>query len=163
MTQIKTVNLRILGIDPGFGIVGFGLIQQDRLKKFRVKYLDSGAITTDLKADFPMRLEEIYNDMLLLLEQYNPDVVVIEKLFFAKNVTTAMKVAEARGVIILACQKKACMVQEFTPLQIKMAITGNGAAKKADVKQMVLKLLDVEKIPGPDDVIDALAVAMTYS
>jgi len=156
-------NLRVLGIDPGYGIVGFGLVQQLSSLSLKFDYLDSGAITTEPGLEFTERLGEIYKDMMSLLKKYDPDIVVIEKLFFATNVTTAMKVAEARGVILLACQQSGIQIAEFTPLQIKSALTGDGKAKKGQVKQMVLKLLEQEKIPGPDDVIDALAVAMTYT
>jgi len=156
-------NLRVLGIDPGFGIVGFGLVEQINSLRLDFNYLDSGAITTEPGLPFAIRLNEIYDDMMSLLTKFKPDIVVIEKLFFATNVTTAMKVAEARGVILLACQKHGCQIEEFTPLQIKLALTGDGKAKKAQVKQMVLKLLKVDKIPGPDDVVDALAIAMTYT
>lgn len=152
--------MRILGIDPGYGTVGFGIVDKDGSD---YSYVDSGSITTPAALDFPVRLEEIYEDVLHVIDKYKPDLVVIEKIFFAKNTTTAMQVAEARGVITLACQKSKLPVEEFTPLQIKMALTGDGSAKKSQVKEMVLKFLKVDKIPGPDDVLDALAVAITYT
>jgi crossover junction endodeoxyribonuclease RuvC len=151
--------MRILGIDPGYGIIGFGVI--DSHSRSDLEYVDSGAITTDKKAEFSARLNELYEDMVQVLDKYKPEIVVVERLFFAQNVTTAMMVAEARGVILLAAERFGAEIHEYTPLQIKMALTGDGKAKKSQVKDMVLKFLKVDKIPGPDDVLDALAVAIT--
>lgn len=151
--------MRILGIDPGLAIVGYGIIDVEGNKN---KIVDYGVIETDSKSDLPTRLEEIFNLITQLLENYRPDELAIEELFFSKNVKTALSVGHARGVEILACKLYGLEAYEYTPLQIKQAITGFGRADKKQVQYMVKNLLNLKEIPKPDDASDALAVALTH-
>ncbi len=150
----------VLGIDPGYAIVGWGVIDFNgtiyRPKAF-------GAITTDAHTDFNLRLLKIYEDMLTILKNAKPDALAIEKLFFTTNVTTAMLVAQARGVILLAAQQCGVKVYEYTPLQVKVAVTGYGKAKKPQVMEMTRRLLHLKEVPKPDDTADALAIAITHT
>lgn len=150
--------MRVLGIDPGFGTVGYGVV--DRVSAGKFKYVASGAIKTKPGLQFGARLSEIADDLRAVIKKYQPEHAAVEQLFFASNTTTAMKVAEARGVINLVLYEAGLMTSEFTPLQIKMALTGDGSASKAQVKKMVQILLGVDGLKGPDDMIDALAVGM---
>lgn len=150
---------RVLGIDPGFALVGFGVIEQDG-NSFNV--IDYGVISTPKEDSFSTRLANIYNSMISLIERYSPDDIAIEELFFFKNQKTVIPVAEARGVIVLAGIEKKIDLFEYTPLQIKQALTGNGRAEKKQIQFMVTNLLGLQKIPKPDDVADALAVALTH-
>jgi crossover junction endodeoxyribonuclease RuvC len=153
--------MRILGIDPGYGIVGFGVV--DRISVSKMKYVGSGSIKTNPGDDFAARLNEIHNDMNVIIDQYKPDVCAIEKLYFAQNTTTGLQVAEARGVIVQCLYAKGVRIVEYSPSQVKMAVTGQGRAKKSQVKEMVEILLNTKGIKGPDDTLDALAVALSYS
>lgn len=150
----------ILGIDPGYGIVGFGLI--DTAKNNAV--IDFGVITTPKEDSLPIRLNTISESFDYLFQKYKPDAVAIEELFFFRNHTTIIPVAEARGVILLTCQKY-CPgnIFEYTPLQIKQALTGQGRAEKKQVQFMVKTILGLREIPKPDDAADALAVALCHS
>lgn len=149
----------ILGIDPGYAIIGYGVI--DTTKSNMV--LDYGAITTPKEDSLPIRLEAIENSLKFLFDKFKPDVVAIEELFYFKNQKTVIQVAQARGVIILACQKYCGNIYEYTPLQIKQALTGQGRAEKAQVQYMVKAILGLNSIPKPDDAADALAVAICHS
>ncbi len=149
----------ILGIDPGYAIVGYGII--DTSKQNMV--VDYGAITTPKEDSMPTRLEAIDSSLKFLFEKYKPDVVAIEELFYFKNQKTVIQVAQARGVIVLACQKYCGNIFEYTPLQIKQALTGNGRAEKAQIQYMVKAILGLNSIPKPDDAADALAVAICHS
>lgn len=149
----------ILGIDPGFGIIGYGVIDTNRAGLL----IDYGAITTLKEASFPERLQEIEENLKEIFDTYKPDVVAIEELFYFKNQKTVIQVAEARGVIVLACQKYCGKIFEYTPLQIKQALTGQGRAEKAQVQYMVKAILGLKSIPKPDDAADALAVAICHS
>ena len=151
--------MRILGIDPGYAIVGYGFVDYDRCRFNVVSY---GAITTEAHTPFQKRLEDIFNDMCEIIEKYKPDCLAIEKLFFNTNTTTAIDVAQARGVIVLAAQKMGIKVYEYTPLQVKQAVTGYGRAEKCQVMEMVKSLLCLNKIPKPDDTADALALAVCH-
>lgn len=151
--------MRILGIDPGLGICGFGLIETSTRASARA--LDFGAVTTKVDAPIPMRLLELYESLTQVFEECRPEVVAIEKLFFSKNITTGIAVAEARGVILLVCAQKGVQVREYTPNQIKMALSGYGAATKTQMEEMVRVHLGLEKKPKPDDAADALAAAIT--
>ncbi len=151
--------MRILGIDPGSGIVGFGCIE---LTKKQPTLIDAGIIRTTIGDGTANRLEELYDSLQELLAACKPDVAVVEKLFFAQNVTTAMTVSQARGVILLAIQKANVAVAEYTPLQIKMAMTGYGRATKAQIQEMVRVQLGLKEKPKPDDCADALAAALTH-
>ncbi len=151
--------MRILGIDPGYAIVGYGFVDYNRLKFNVVAF---GAITTKAHTPFPQRLLDIYNDMLELIDTYKPDCLSIEKLYFNTNTTTAIDVAQARGVIVLAAQTRGIKVYEYTPLQVKLAVTGYGRAEKRQVMEMVKSLLCLNKVPKPDDTADALALAVCH-
>ncbi len=150
--------MRILGIDPGYGLVGFGVV--DKVDQDYV-YIGSGVIRTDKTGSFVSRLAEIKADLVEVIAKYKPAVCSVEQLFFAKNTTTAMKVAEARGVIMHQLHVSGLEIYEFTPLQVKSALTGNGRASKQDVKKMVELSLKADSFKGPDDAIDALAIAIT--
>lgn len=150
----------VLGIDPGYAIVGWGVIEYNG-NSYRP--LAFGSITTEAHTDFNKRLELIYNDMLTILKKYKPDALSIEKLFFTTNVTTAILVAQARGVILLSAQQCGVEVFEYTPLQVKVAVTGYGKAKKPQVMEMTRRLLHLKEVPKPDDTADALAIAITHT
>lgn len=152
--------MRILGIDPGYAIVGFGIID---LNNYQTQVVDYGVITTPKEQRLPERLHHIYNCIKEIIRTYKPDVVAIEELFFFKNLTTAIPVAEARGVIVVACKECGVEIYEYTPLQIKQALTGNGRAEKKQIQYMVKLLLNLQQIPKPDDAADALAVAICHS
>ena len=151
--------MRILGIDPGIGICGFGLIESS--SRAVAKALDYGAVTTEVDAPLPSRLLELYDSLCEVLEQTRPEVVAVEKLFFSKNITTGIAVAEARGIILLATEQKGLPVYEYTPNEIKKCMTGYGSADKAQMQEMVRVHLGMEVKPRPDDAADALAVAIT--
>jgi crossover junction endodeoxyribonuclease RuvC len=151
--------MRILGIDPGFGIVGFGIIDYDLNQKFT--YVAHGTIKTPVQAEFGSRLVEISDDMKFLLQKYKPDKVAIEQLFFAKNITTALKVSQAKGVILLEIARYGLEAVNVTPSQVKSGMTGNGKASKTEVKYMVKEFLKLDNLKGVDDAVDALAVAIS--
>lgn len=150
--------MRILGIDPGYAIVGYGVIDKD--ERGNCKVVDFGAINTPKDEDFPVRLAMIQDGMTELMEHYKPDAVAVEELFFNQNITTGIAVAEARGVILCTAIKTIPNVFEFTPMQIKLAITGDGKADKKAVQFMTKTILKLKTIPKPDDAADALAVAL---
>ncbi len=150
----------ILGVDPGYAIVGCGIIDYTGN---RFKTLCHTAVTTPAKVDLDYRLELIYDGINELIDKYNPTAMSIEKLFFNTNTTTAIAVAEARGCILLAARKKGVRVFEYTPLQIKMSVTGYGRAEKKQVIEMTRMLLGLHKAPSPDDVADALAAAICHA
>lgn len=152
--------MRILGIDPGTGILGFGVIDVDRDV---VSLVDAGVIKTPVKQADSDRLETIFNELTEIIAETKPTVMAVEKLFFAKNVTTAMSVSQARGVVLLLGKQHHMELHEYTPLQIKQAITGYGKAEKAQVQEMVRTILKLKTIPKPDDAADALACAITCS
>lgn len=148
--------MRILGIDPGIGICGFGLIENDEA-------LDFGAITTKIRGELPARLKELYDGLTEIFDETKPDVVSVEKLFFSKNVTTGISVAEARGLVLLVAEQHNVPVFEYTPNEIKKTLTGYGSAKKGQIQDMVKLHLKLEERPQPDDAADALAAAITHS
>jgi len=147
----------VIGIDPGTATTGFGIIE---VKGMQCVALDYGVITTDKSLSHSVRLKILHDDVAAILATYKPTAAGVEKLFFATNVTTAMKVSEARGVILLALEQAGVEIREFTPLQIKQATTGYGQAKKPQMQQMVMKILSLTDIPKPDDAADALAIAL---
>ena len=148
-----------LGIDPGTATTGFGLVSQ---KADKLCHVDSGSITTSSKELPQIRLGKIYKEIQKLIEQYKPDVVAIERLFFGENTKTAMAVGQARGMALLAAAEKKIPIAEYTPLEVKLAVTGYGKAEKKQIQQMVKVLLKLEVIPKPDDAADALAVAICH-
>ncbi len=160
LSQKGAEDLVILGIDPGYAIVGWGVIEYQGI---RHKPIAFGAITTEAHTDFNFRLKKIYDDMVELIERSKPDVMSIEKLYFNTNTTTAIYVAEARGVILLAAQQAGIPVYEYTPLQVKTAVTGYGKALKPQVQEMTRRLLHLKEVPKPDDTADALALALTHT
>ncbi|GAC1387658.1 MAG: crossover junction endodeoxyribonuclease RuvC [Candidatus Saccharimonadales bacterium] len=151
--------MRILGIDPGTGILGFGIIDIDSRNKATL--VDAGVIRTPVKQADSERLLTIYQELTGVIEQLKPEVMSVEKLFFAQNVTTAMTVSQARGVVLLLGQLHHMQLHEYTPLQIKMALTGYGRADKKQVQEMVRVILNLQEVPKPDDCADALAAALT--
>ena len=151
--------MRILGIDPGFAIVGYGVIDT---ASNRFTPIDCGVLTTASSMPFPKRLKSLYQSMQVILTKYKPDAVAMETLFFNTNVTTAIAVGHARGVLCLAVENENIPLFEYTPLQIKQAITGYGRADKLQMQQMVKMLLGLAAVPKPDDAADALAVALCH-
>lgn len=148
----------ILGIDPGYGRCGFGVIRVDGTD---CEVVDYGVSTTQAGVEIGVRLSEVARDIEELLAHHKPDLVAIEKLFFTTNAKTAMMVSEARGAILLVCARAGVRVVEFTPNQVKSAVTGNGSADKQAVEEMVVRLLSLKRSPKLDDASDALAIAMT--
>ena len=149
----------ILGIDPGYAIVGYGFL---KAHGSRYEPLEYGAVVTKPEEEFSRRLEIIYDALSALMEKWDPEAAAIEKLFFQNNQKTAIQVAEARGVILLAAKKHSVPVFEYTPLQVKMAVTGYGQAQKPQVMEMTRRLLCLKEIPKPDDTADALAMAICH-
>ena len=152
--------MRILGIDPGYGITGFGLIEGER---GQFQLLRCGAITTPAGMDFSARLEIIYNDMTELLRVAKPDQVAIEELFFGQNVTTGIGVAQSRGVILLAIRQAGLEVSAYKPMQVKQAVVGYGNATKHQVMDMTKRILGLSQMPKPDDAADAIAIALCHA
>lgn len=149
--------MRIIGIDPGTGILGFGVIDA---RNGNTKLVTAGVIRTPAHTPLPERLEEIYNGLTEIITETKPDVMAIEKLFFSRNITTAISVAQARGVAMLTGRQAKLQIEEYTPNEIKQSITGYGAAKKAQVQEMVRIQLGLTEVPKPDDCADALAAAI---
>ena len=152
--------MRILGIDPGYGITGFGLVDAER---GQYALLRCGAITTPPNTDFSWRLEVIYNDMVELLKVAKPDVVAIEELFFGQNVTTGIGVAQSRGVILLAIRQAGIPIFSYKPAQVKQSVVGYGNATKHQVQDMTRRLLRLDAMPKPDDAADAIALALCHA
>ena len=152
--------MRILGIDPGYATIGYGIIDYSH---GRFSVAGFGAITTKAGLPFETRLRDIYDDMNTVIEKYKPDDMSIEKLYFNTNTTTAIDVAEARGVILLAAYSGGVKIAEYTPLQVKQSITGYGRAEKRQVMEMVKGFLGLERVPKPDDTADALALAVCHA
>ncbi len=149
----------ILGIDPGYAIVGWGVVDYQNT---RFRPLAYGAITTPADMEFSARLERIYDEMSLILAKYKPQEASVEELFFTNNKTTGIGVGQARGVILLACRKAGVPVSEYTPMQVKQAVVGYGKAEKKQVMEMTKVLLSLPSVPKPDDTADALAMAICH-
>ena len=152
--------MTILGLDPGYAIVGFGVIDSDGVRSREIRH---GAIRTEANTPMCDRLAAIYEDMCVLLDAYRPDAAAIEELFFNTNTTTGIYVAQARGVILLACTRHHVPVAEYTPLQVKQAVVGYGRAEKQQVMEMTRMILNLQSIPKPDDAADALAIALCHA
>ena len=152
--------MRILGIDPGIAIVGFGLIESNRGS---VRMLQYGAVTTEAGLPLATRLVQIENDMTALIAQLKPDEIAVEELFFSKNITTGIAVAHGRGVILCTAERLGVPIFEYTPMQVKQAVAGYGLADKKQVMDMTKRLLKLKAVPKPDDAADALAVALTHA
>lgn len=151
--------MRIIGIDPGYAIVGFGVLEYAGSKFTTINY---GAITTEAHTVFQERLKVIYDDLCTVLERYQPEQMSLEKLFFTTNQKTAIDVAQARGVIMLAASRYGIPVTEYTPLQVKQAVVGYGKAEKQQVMEMTRRILCLAEVPKPDDTADALAIAICH-
>ena len=152
--------MRIIGIDPGTGILGFGIIE---VVHGQPQLVDAGVIRTPVKEDDAVRLQTIFEELTDIIAETKPQEMAVEKLFYAQNVTTAMTVAQARGVVLLAGQQAGLKIYEYTPLQIKQALTGYGRAEKQQIQEMVRVILHLKVVPKPDDCADALAAAITHS
>lgn len=151
--------MRIIGIDPGYAIVGYGVLDFDKARFSVVNY---GAITTSARTSFDQRLLEIYNDMCTVLDMFRPDCMSIERLYFTNNKTTGIDVAQARGVTLLAAVQRNIEIFEYTPMQVKQAVVGYGKAEKHQVQEMVKNILHLSEIPKPDDTADAVALAICH-
>lgn len=151
--------MRILGIDPGYAILGWGVVE---MKGNHFKVIDYGAVTTDAKMEMPDRLKVLYNSLMDIIMRYEPEVASIEELFFNTNAKTAILVGQARGVAVLACANSGLQIEEYTPLQIKQALVGYGRAEKKQVQLMVKTILNLKQVPKPDDTADALAAAVCH-
>lgn len=152
--------MRILGIDPGIAIVGFGLIESNRGS---VRMLQYGAVTTEAGLPLATRLVQIENDMTALIAQLKPDEIAVEELFFSKNITTGIAVAHGRGVILCTAERLGVPIFEYTPMQVKQAVVGYGKAEKRQVMDMTRRLLHLKAVPRPDDAADALALALCHA
>lgn len=152
--------MRIIGIDPGTGILGFGVID---VSGGKTQLVDAGVIRTPVKEDDAVRLETIFQELTDIIVATKPQIMSVEKLFFARNVTTAMTVSQARGVVLLCARLNQLEIFEYTPMQIKLAIAGYGKADKKQMQEMVRVLLKLKEIPKPDDAADALAAALTHA
>lgn len=151
--------MRILGIDPGYAIMGYGVVE---LIGNKFKVIEYGSIMTESRKNMTDRLKHIYYELMQLINRTDPDVAAIEELFFNTNTTTAIKVGQARGVSILACANSGIETNEYTPLQVKMALTGYGRADKKQVQHMTKTILNLKEVPKPDDTADALAIAICH-
>lgn len=151
--------MKILGIDPGYAILGYGVVEKIG-NKFTV--LGYGAVETDKNMAMPDRLKVLYTDLMEIIAKYNPDVASVEELFFNTNVKTAILVGQARGVAIVACANSGLDIFEYTPLQIKQGLVGYGRADKKQVQAMVQRILNLKEVPKPDDTADALAAAICH-
>lgn len=149
----------ILGIDPGYAIVGYGVLEY-KGNKFRV--IDYGAVTTQAGTPFPIRLQQIYDQMVLLIKKYKPEALSMEKVFYNNNAKTVVDVCQARGILLLAAQQFGVGIFEYTPLQVKQSVVGYGRAEKKQVQEMTRLILNLDKIPKPDDTADALAMAICH-
>ena len=152
--------MRILGIDPGIAIVGFGLVESNRGS---VRMLQYGAVTTEAGLPLATRLVQIENDMTALISQLKPDEIAVEELFFSKNITTGIAVAHGRGVILCTAERLGVPIFEYTPMQVKQAVAGYGLADKKQVMDMTKRLLKLKAVPKPDDAADALAIAICHA
>lgn len=152
--------IRILGIDPGYATVGYGVIDYDKAQFSVINY---GAIITGTDTPFEERLAEIYTDLCEIIKAYNPHFMAVEKLFFTTNQKTAIDVSQARGVILLAAVSNKVKIAEYTPLQVKQSVTGYGKAVKSQVQEMTKRILNLPVIPKPDDTADALAIAICHA
>ena len=152
--------MRILGIDPGFAITGYSVIDYQGNK---FKLITSGAILTEAHTQFSLRLEKIYNELQQIIASYKPDAMSIEELFFNNNAKTAINVAQARGVILITAKKNGVPIYEYTPLQVKQSVVGYGRADKRQVQSMVKMILNEEKLPKLDDTTDSMAIAICHA
>lgn len=158
-TRLRGDFLKVLGVDPGLAITGFAVVEELNAKNIPLTY---GCIRTTPKEEHYNRLATLYDDIITIIEKYQPEVAAVEKLFFNKNVATALKVGEARGVVLLAISKANIPIFEYTPLQVKQSLVGYGRADKKQIQYMVKAEFNLEEAPTPDDVSDACAIALTH-
>ncbi|WAH39164.1 crossover junction endodeoxyribonuclease RuvC [Alicyclobacillus dauci] len=151
--------MRVLGVDPGIARLGYGVVE---VAGSKIRCVTYGCVETDAHTQLELRLQAIYHQLTELLENHHPDVMAVEELFFNRNTTTAFTVGQARGVVLLAAAEHATPLAEYTPMQVKQAVTGYGRADKKQIQQMVKILLGLTEIPKPDDAADALAIAITH-
>lgn len=159
LPKIEVCILTILGIDPGFGILGYGIL---RVSGNLFEHVRHGTIQTEKQQSIGMRLKFLYDNLCNLINEFKPDEVAMEKLFFSRNVTTAISVGEARGIVLLAAAQNNIEVYEYAPHEVKKAVAGNGKATKRDVQKWIKVLLSLSEIPKPDDAADALAIAYCH-
>ncbi len=152
--------MKIIGIDPGYAITGYGILDYNG-NHFNL--IDSGSIQTKAGVPLPIRLEKIYDDMINLIDEHKPDAISIEELFFNRNTTTAIGVAQGRGAVLIAAAKKGIPIYEYTPLQVKQGVVGYGRADKKQVQTMVKTILNLENVPKLDDTTDAIAIAICHA
>ncbi len=152
-------KIRILGIDPGYAIVGFGVLDYDGVNFSPIEY---GAVLTEAGVPFPERLRAIHEDIEFIFNKFKPDCMAIERLYFTTNQKTAIDVAQARGITVLSAAIRSVPVSEYTPLQVKLSVTGYGKAEKKQVMEMTKSILGLAQIPKPDDAADALAIAVCH-
>lgn len=160
-TRLQKVRMIILGIDPGLATLGYGVVEKD--EKGNCRAVDYGVVLTPKTEDLPVRLAILEQGLIQIFEKYHPDEVAVEELFFSKNITTGIAVAHARGVALLTATKHCGKLYEYTPMQIKQALTGYGKADKKQMQQVVASLLKLKSIPKPDDAADALAVGLCHA
>lgn len=153
--------MRILGIDPGLAIVGYGVLDYD--SAHRLKLIDFGTIQTSPKDTVPVRVKQLAGGMRQLTDTFSPDVIALEELFFKKNVTTGINVAQARGALLVSAAEYTDQLYEYTPMQVKQAVTGYGGADKHQIQMMICTLLKLKQVPRPDDAADAVAVALCHA
>ncbi|MDR1778818.1 MAG: crossover junction endodeoxyribonuclease RuvC [Clostridiales Family XIII bacterium] len=152
--------MRILGVDPGYAILGYGVVESQGTK---YRLVECGVITTEAGEEMPRRLQTIYGELMEIIRVFEPEVASVEELFFNSNAKTAIKVGEARGAAILACANSGLPVYEYTPLQIKQALSGYGRAGKEQIQQIVKSVLGLAEVPRPDDAADAVAAAICHA
>ena len=152
--------MRILGIDPGFAITGYSILDYVGNK---FKLVEADSVLTTPKQKFPDRLTKIYDELNIIIDNYKPEAIAVEELFFSKNVKTALNVAHARGIILILGSKKNIALYEYTPLQVKQAVCGYGRADKVQVQKMVQAILNIESVPKLDDITDSIAVAICHA
>ena len=152
--------MTILGIDPGYATVGYGVVRYERSQFTHIRH---GAITTPAGVPLHLRLQEIHSDMLTLLDSFRPDAVAVEQLFFNTNITTGIQVGHARGVILLACAQRGIEPAEYTPSEVKQSVVGYGRAEKRQAMEMTRSILKLPRMPRPDDAADALALAICHA
>ncbi len=160
LPKIEVCTLTVLGIDPGFGILGYGIL---RVSGNFFEHIRHGTIQTEKEQKIALRLKFLYENLCELIEEFKPDEISVEKLFFSRNVTTAMSVGEARGIVLLSAAQNKIEVYEYTPHEVKKAVTGNGRATKKEVQEWIKILLSLPEVPKPDDAADALAIAYCHA
>ncbi|MBN1331597.1 crossover junction endodeoxyribonuclease RuvC [Candidatus Dojkabacteria bacterium] len=154
--------MRVLGIDPGTAITGWAILENDLGMKNNIKCIDYGVITTPAGLEMPLRLKDLYHELIEIIDKYKPESAAIEELFFFKNQKTVIKVGQARGVVIVALANAGLQIFDYTPLQVKQAVTGYGRAEKKQIQEMVRLITNLKEIPKPDDAADAIAVGICH-